>query len=158
MKRRDNGKQTSLDTLIGANTVIEGLIYSERSVSVEGKVRGRIEAKGEVIVGRQGKLEADITADNVVVGGYVAGNITAHGRMDMTATGRVTGDIEATRITIEEGGGVNGLCRMLGEAEIGELQVKRLLPVEAETGPEFDSDLEEKKPDKERRRFALNRR
>ena len=71
MKRNKNkrDKDLSLDTLIGPNTVFEGSIQSERSVCVEGSIRGRIEAKGEVVVGREGKVEADIYAASIVVGG-----------------------------------------------------------------------------------------
>ena len=59
MKKNKKEKSLSLDTLIGANTVFEGSIQSERSVCVEGSIRGRIEAKGEVVVGRQGQVRED---------------------------------------------------------------------------------------------------
>jgi len=110
-------KSLSLDTLIGANTVFEGSILSERSVCVEGSIRGRIETKGEVVVGRQGKVEADIYADSVMVGGQIIGNINARSRLEITATGRVTGDIEATKITVAEGGIVDGSFKMMEAVE-----------------------------------------
>ena len=115
--KNKKGKSFSLDTLIGANTVFEGAIHSDCSVCVEGSVRGRIEAKGEVVVGREGKVEANIYADSVVVGGQIIGNIHARGRLEITATGRVTGDIEATTITVAEGGMVDGMFKMMDGAE-----------------------------------------
>jgi cytoskeletal protein CcmA (bactofilin family) len=108
LNKNKKGKDLSLDTLIGPNTVFEGSIQSDRSVCVEGSIRGRIEAKGEVVVGREGKVEADIYADSIVVGGQVIGNINARSRLEITATGRVTGDVEATTITVAEGGMVDG--------------------------------------------------
>jgi cytoskeletal protein CcmA (bactofilin family) len=118
MKRKDKkGKDLSLDTLIGANTVFEGSIQSDRSVCVEGSIRGRIEAQGEVVVGRQGRVEADIYADSVVVGGQIIGNINARSRLEITSTGRVTGDIEATTITVVEGGLVDGSFKMVEAVE-----------------------------------------
>jgi cytoskeletal protein CcmA (bactofilin family) len=118
MKRRNKkGKNYSLDTLIGAQTAFEGSICSERSVCVEGSVHGRIEAKGEVVIGRDGRVEADVRAESVVVGGRVVGNITARRRLEITTTGRVIGDIEATTITVAEGGMVDGLCKMIHTAE-----------------------------------------
>jgi cytoskeletal protein CcmA (bactofilin family) len=117
VKKNKKEKSLSLDTLIGANTVFEGSIQSERSVCVEGSIRGRIEAKGEVVVGREGKVEADIYADSVVVGGQIIGNINARRRMEITATGRVTGDIEATKITVAEGGMVDGSFKMMEAVE-----------------------------------------
>jgi cytoskeletal protein CcmA (bactofilin family) len=118
MKRKDKkGKDLSLDTLIGANTVYEGSIQSDRSVCVEGSIRGRIEAQGEVVVGRQGRVEADIYADSVVVGGLIIGNINARSHLEITSTGRVTGDIEATTITVVEGGLVDGSFKMVEAVE-----------------------------------------
>ena len=127
MKRKRSGTDSRLDTFIGANTVLEGRIYSERSVSVEGSVRGRIDAKGEVVIGRQGKVEANINADLVVVGGHVVGNIVARRRLEMTPTGQVTGDIEATKIAVAQGGTVNGSFKMLEECEAQHPQVEKLL-------------------------------
>ena len=123
-------KSLSLDTLIGANTVFEGSILSERSVCVEGSIRGRIEAKGEVVVGRQGKVEADIYADSVMVGGQIIGNINARSRLEITATGRVTGDIEATRITVAEGGIVDGSFKMMEAVESAYPQLESGLSIE----------------------------
>jgi cytoskeletal protein CcmA (bactofilin family) len=120
----------SLDTLIGANTVFEGSIQSERSVCVEGSIRGRIEAKGEVVVGRQGEVEADIYADSVVVGGRIIGNINARSRLEITATGRVTGDIEATKITVAEGGMVDGSFKMMEAVESAYPQLESGLSIE----------------------------
>ncbi|MCG6916784.1 MAG: polymer-forming cytoskeletal protein [Deltaproteobacteria bacterium] len=113
LNKNKKGKDLSLDTLIGPNTLFEGSIQSDRSVCVEGSIRGRIEAKGEVVVGREGKVEADIYADSIVVGGQVIGNINARSRLEITATGRVTGDVEATTITVAEGGMVDGSFKMM---------------------------------------------
>jgi cytoskeletal protein CcmA (bactofilin family) len=113
INKNKRGKDLSLDTLIGPNTVFEGSIQSARSVCVEGSIRGRIEAKGEVVIGREGRVEADIYADSIVVGGQVIGNINARSRLEITPTGRVTGDIEATTITVAEGGMVDGSFKMM---------------------------------------------
>ena len=132
MKRKNSKKEKSLslDTLIGANTYFEGSIHSERSVCVEGNVRGRIEAKGEVVVGRLGKVEADIYADSVVVGGNIIGNINARSRLEITATGRVTGDIEANTITVAEGGMVDGSFKMMEAVESAYPQLEDNLSLE----------------------------
>lgn len=117
INKNKKDKDLSLDTLIGPNTVFEGSIQSDRSVCVEGSIRGRIEAKGEVVVGREGKVEADIYADSIVVGGQVIGNINARSRLEITPTGRVTGDIEATTISVAEGGMVDGSFKMMEATE-----------------------------------------
>jgi len=120
----------ALDTLIGANTIFEGSIYSERSVCVEGTVRGKIEAKGEVMVGRRGRVEADVLAESVVVGGHIIGTVRAEKRLEITATGRVSGNIEAGRIAVADGGVLEGFCRMLGREEVQCPQLEQRLAIE----------------------------
>jgi cytoskeletal protein CcmA (bactofilin family) len=140
--RKERAATLTLDTLIGANTVFEGFIRSERSLCVEGSVRGRIEAKGEVVVGRDGKVEADIQADCVVVGGQVVGNITVQRRLEITATGRVTGDIEARSMSIAEGGVLDGFCKMLERVETPYRQLEQGPAVEGSHPLELDTPAE----------------
>lgn len=104
-----------IDAMIGVNSYFEGTFYSERSVCVEGKVRGRIESKGCVILGENGKVEGDILSSSVVVGGEIVGNIVATSQLEVSSTGKVKGDVVAPSFVINEGGIVDGLCRMLGE-------------------------------------------
>ena len=137
--RNRKGKSLSLDTLIGANTVFEGAIYSDCSVCVEGSIRGRIEAKGELVVGREGKVEADIYADSVVVGGQITGNVHARSRLEITPTGRVTGDIEATTITVAEGGMVDGMFKMMDGAESAYPQLENKLALNENDQVEIES-------------------
>jgi cytoskeletal protein CcmA (bactofilin family) len=140
--RKERAGNLSLDTLIGANTVFEGFIHSERSLCVEGNVRGRIEAKGEVVVGRDGKVEADIQANSVVVGGQIVGNVIAHQRLEITATGRVTGDIEARSMSIAEGGVLDGFCKMLERVETPYRQLEQGPAVEGNHPLELDTPAE----------------
>ena len=128
MKRRRKGTTGSVDTLIGANSVLEGTIHTDGNLYVEGCVRGSIEAKGEVVVGHEGKIEADIEADSVVVGGQIVGNIHARHLLEITASGRVTGDIEAIKITVREGGVVDGMFRMMEKIAGEHSGTRELLP------------------------------
>jgi cytoskeletal protein CcmA (bactofilin family) len=129
--RKEKSNNLSLDTLIGTNTVFEGCISTEHSLCVEGSVRGRIEAKGEVVVGREGRIEADIQADSIVVGGEIIGNVVAFRRIEITSTGRVTGDIEAQSMTIAEGGVLDGFCKMLERVETPYRQIEQKAATEA---------------------------
>jgi cytoskeletal protein CcmA (bactofilin family) len=137
--KNKKGKSFSLDTLIGANTFFEGSIHSDCSVCVEGSIRGRVEAKGEVVVGREGKVEADVFADSVVVGGQIIGNIHALSRLEITATGRVTGDIEAATITVAEGGMVDGVFRMMDGTQAAYPQLENRLSTNESDQSEIQS-------------------
>jgi cytoskeletal protein CcmA (bactofilin family) len=118
MKWKENRKSSPMDTLIGAGTVFEGDIMSDRSIAIEGRVKGRIMAKGDVVVGSEAVVEAEIATENIEVYGHILGNIKAYGRLEVGATGRITGDITAKALAIKEGGNVNGIIRMADENQV----------------------------------------
>jgi cytoskeletal protein CcmA (bactofilin family) len=120
-----------MDTFIGTNTALEGSIQTDRSLTVEGRVEGRIEAKDQVVIGNEGKIEADIYATSVVVGGQINGNVNARGRVEITATGRVTGDISSPTATIAAGGRVDGLLKMQQEVAPEHTDLHRLIAINA---------------------------
>ena len=105
----------NLDTIIGSKTVFEGVLLSNESVCVEGTVKGKIECKGNIVVGSGGKVKADIIAENAVIGGQVQGNIKVKRKLEITSTGRVKGDIETSSLTIGEGVVFEGSCHMVGD-------------------------------------------
>jgi cytoskeletal protein CcmA (bactofilin family) len=123
MKWKENRKSVPMDTLIGLGTVFEGDIMSDRSIAIEGKVKGRIMAKGDVVVGSEAIVEAEIATENIEVYGHVIGNIRACSRLEVGATGKITGDVTAKALAIKDGGNVNGAIRM---AEENQLPVQQL--------------------------------
>jgi cytoskeletal protein CcmA (bactofilin family) len=90
---------------------------SEGSVRIEGSLIGKMEAKGKVIVGNHGNVQADIRADSVVAAGHIVGNVNAHSRLEIAATGRVIGDVETPAICFDRGGELDGFCRMVQGSE-----------------------------------------
>jgi cytoskeletal protein CcmA (bactofilin family) len=135
MKRKRNGESSKLDTLIGPNTTLKGSLKTEGSLTVEGRIHGDVEAKGEIVVGGSGKIEADILADSVKVGGHIVGEISACRRLEITETERMTGDVNAASITVKEGGKLDGSLRMKVDDSFrmnGETAKLDLLPLEAE--------------------------
>jgi cytoskeletal protein CcmA (bactofilin family) len=133
MKWRDDWKASPMDTLIDPGTVFEGDIQSEGGIAVEGTVKGRIVAKGEVMVKCYATVEAEIVAGTIRIEGCVTGNVTAYGRLEVGATGRITGDVETKAIGMKEGGTVNGIIRMQAE---NLAPMKQLPP----PGAQHDSD------------------
>jgi cytoskeletal protein CcmA (bactofilin family) len=54
-------------------------------------------------VGRNGQIQANINAKELVVLGKVKGNITASDRVDIRNEGSLAGDVICQRISIEDG-------------------------------------------------------
>ena len=60
-----------VDTIIGKGTVFQGTINANGTVRIEGEYKGEIRAKGDVIIGNDGRVEATVEARNVVVAGQM---------------------------------------------------------------------------------------
>ncbi|AEF17672.1 MULTISPECIES: bactofilin family protein [Thermoanaerobacterium] len=106
-----------IDTIIGKNTKIEGNISSQGTMRIDGLVTGKVEVEGNLIVGENSKIEADVKADNISVSGEIVGNLTIKNQVQITSTGKVYGDIEVQNLIIDEGAIFDGKCKMNKKAE-----------------------------------------
>ena len=89
---------------IGKSLVIKGEVTGSESLYIDGRVEGSINLNGHrVTVGRNGVVNANINAREVVVQGKLKGNITASDRVDIRNEGSLSGDVIAQRISIEDG-------------------------------------------------------
>jgi cytoskeletal protein CcmA (bactofilin family) len=89
---------------IGKSLVIKGEVTGSESLYIDGRVEGAINLSGNrVTVGRNGQVQANLNAREVVILGKVKGNVTASDRVDIRNEGSLTGDVICQRICIEEG-------------------------------------------------------
>ena len=89
---------------IGKSLVIKGEVTGSESLYIDGRVEGSINLSGNrVTIGRNGVVNANINAREIVVTGKVRGNLTASDRVDIRNEGSLTGDVVAQRISIEDG-------------------------------------------------------
>ena len=96
---------SSLDqATIGKSLVIKGELSGSEALYIDGRVEGMINlSNNRVTVGRNGVVNANISAREIVVMGKVKGNLTAQDRVDIRADGSLTGDVIAQRVSIEDG-------------------------------------------------------
>jgi len=91
-------------TIIGAGAKLEGTVVSAGSLRVDGQVKGKISAEGDVMLAPQSQVDADIKAQNVSVAGRFKGSLQVRGRAELNRGGRVEGTITSKTLVIEEGG------------------------------------------------------
>ncbi|MBE0689637.1 MAG: polymer-forming cytoskeletal protein, partial [Anaerolineae bacterium] len=101
------------ETVLGANSVIEGVLRSNANVRLDGTFAGTLEITGNVLVGETARINADVNAKNISIAGAVRGNITGK-KVQLLRTGRIWGDIRATALTTEEGAFIDGKITMVG--------------------------------------------
>jgi cytoskeletal protein CcmA (bactofilin family) len=89
--------------ILSTDVEIKGTVKFTNDLVVDGKIEGEINSDGNLTVGENARIKAEIKTATVVVYGKVHGNITATERVELKATGEVVGDIKAKTLAIEAG-------------------------------------------------------
>jgi cytoskeletal protein CcmA (bactofilin family) len=90
-------------TVLGRGAQLEGTLVSVESIRIDGQAKGRIAARGDVILSSHSHVEADIQAQNVVTGGKFKGSITARTMTEVAEGGRAEGTIRSKALVVREG-------------------------------------------------------
>ncbi len=112
------GAAAKIETVIGPTANFKGTVQSDGGLRVDGIFEGNIQIAGNLIIGENGKVVADVAAQNVSVAGAFKGTIKAAGRLEILSTGRVWGDISVASFLIDEGGFFRGQSVMPGEPDM----------------------------------------
>ncbi len=114
-----NGQGVPL-SILARGVRLTGTLETSGVVRVEGEVSGDLRVKGgQVLVAAGGVVEGDVEAALTVVAGEVRGHIVAEELVELKTGGAVHGDITTPRISVEDGGAVNGTLRMTGARQQG---------------------------------------
>ena len=98
---------------IGKSVYIKGELSGDEDLTIEGRVEGKIELKAHnLVIGPNGRINAEVFAKNVTVIGSVVGNISGSDIVEIRASGSVVGDIKSPRISIADGAHFKGSVDM----------------------------------------------
>lgn len=102
-----------MNSIIGKGCKIDGTIeITDGTLRIDGEFEGTVNCPGTLIIGKGGKVKANVTVRNAVVGGTVIGNIDAKEKIELQAGSHLEGDIKTTRLVIDEGVFFEGNCKM----------------------------------------------
>jgi cytoskeletal protein CcmA (bactofilin family) len=105
------GGETTL-SIISAGTTITGDIECGGVLKVEGRIDGAVRLAKQVMLAKDGAINGDVTAQEIVVGGVIDGNVSSGDRLELQPTAVVNGDITTKSIIVMEGARINGSVRM----------------------------------------------
>ena len=117
----NNVSDTPSLNLIGAGTIIEGDITTNRDMRIDGTVTGSINVKGKLVVGPSGSIDGEIICQNADIQGTTKGKITVSELLSLKSTAKLTGDIVTNKVAIEPGATFTGSCSM-GNGQIKEVK------------------------------------
>jgi len=114
-------KREQVITFLGKGTEFEGKLTFHGTIRIDGHFKGEITAGGNLIVGEEGLVEADVQVGYIDISGEVHGNIVAEQRVEIRAPGKVFGDIQAPSVVIGEGVIFEGKTQMYQAKQIAEV-------------------------------------
>jgi cytoskeletal protein CcmA (bactofilin family) len=107
-------KEGNLSGFVGSGTVVTGEANFKAMMRVDGQLSGRITStSGTLIVGANGKVDANIEVAVAMIHGTVNGDIIASQRLELGRAAKLTGNIQTTSLMIEPGATFEGSCKMI---------------------------------------------
>jgi cytoskeletal protein CcmA (bactofilin family) len=89
--------------VLSSDVEIKGTVKFANDLVVDGKIEGEISSEGNLTVGENARIKAEVKTATVVVYGKVHGNLTCTDRVELKASAEVVGDIKAKTLSIEAG-------------------------------------------------------
>ena len=107
-------KEGTLSGFVGGGTVVTGEANFKAMMRVDGHLSGRVSSSsGTLIVGANGKVDANIEVAVAVIHGTINGDIIATQRLELGRAAKVNGNIQTPSLIIEQGAMFEGSCKML---------------------------------------------
>jgi cytoskeletal protein CcmA (bactofilin family) len=89
--------------------VIRGSFSAESSGQVAGTVNGDVLVKGKIVILKDGIVNGDISADEIVIYGRLAGDVRSCSKMVIHSGAFIFGNITATEIHTDKNAVIEGL-------------------------------------------------
>ncbi len=123
MFKQKRRREQPINTLIGAETRVQGDIEFTGGCLIEGFVKGNVRCwkdDGAMLnISERGCVEGTVVVPNIVLNGTVRGDVAASGRVELGAKARVVGNVRYGLIEMAIGAAVNGKLIHASEAAAG---------------------------------------
>jgi cytoskeletal protein CcmA (bactofilin family) len=107
-------KEGNLSGFVGGGTLVTGEANFKALMRVDGHLSGRVtSSSGTLIVGANGKVDANIEVAIAIVHGTVNGDIIATQRLELGRAAKLNGNIQTPSLIIEQGALFEGSCKMI---------------------------------------------
>jgi cytoskeletal protein CcmA (bactofilin family) len=99
-------------SLLGEGAELNGEISFTNGLRVDGVVKGKVQSEAALVIGRTGKVDAEVNVKKISINGEFHGVIRASDRVEIYKDGKVFGDIFSPCLIIEAGAIFEGRCNM----------------------------------------------
>jgi len=139
-------KEGTLSGFVGGGTVVTGEANFKAMMRIDGHMSGRVNSSsGTLIVGANGKVDANIEVAVAIIHGTINGDIIATQRLELGRAAKVNGNIQTPSLVIEQGAMFEGSCQMVQMTAAADkvkkekrddqpLDTSRMKPIPADAG------------------------
>ena len=92
-------------------TKMEGDLSFKGAFHIDGYFKGKINSESVLIIGDNGKVEADVEVGHLIINGEIKGTVQAKERIEIHSTGRVIGTVITPTLVVEEGAFLETTCQ-----------------------------------------------
>lgn len=112
LKKKASVPANQIDTLIGAQVVIQGDFHFSGGLYVEGRIIGKLIAedgqKAVLTLAENGSVEGEVRAPVMVINGRVTGNLHASERIELGSKARIDGNVHYKVVEMAAGSVLTG--------------------------------------------------
>ena len=117
--KKSNKIDSRIDTLIGADTRVEGNVYFSGGLRIDGAVRGNVseptDTPSTLILSEHGSVEGAVAAAKIVLNGKVVGPVKAGQFIELQSKARIIGDLHYKSLEMHTGAVIEGRLIYIGE-------------------------------------------
>jgi cytoskeletal protein CcmA (bactofilin family) len=128
MKEKDRKREYDEQKITGffdKDTEFKGDLSFKGSFRIDGYFKGTIVSDSMLVIGEQGKVEADVRAGYVVINGEIKGTIRAEDKVEIHNRGRVFGSIITPKLIVDEGAYLEANCQAGEQAATATLETEK---------------------------------
>jgi cytoskeletal protein CcmA (bactofilin family) len=120
--KKANKIDNRIDTLVGAETRIEGDMHFNGGLRVDGAIRGSVSEQNgtpsTLIISEHGRVEGAVTAAKIVLNGKVIGPVKSSHFVELQTKARITGDLYYKSLEMHTGAVIEGKLIYLGDGVV----------------------------------------
>ncbi|HEY0847362.1 MAG TPA: polymer-forming cytoskeletal protein [Noviherbaspirillum sp.] len=120
--------KSTIDSLIGISTNIEGNVRFQGGLRIDGHVKGNVIAEGDepsmLVISEHAKVEGEVRVAHLVVNGEILGPVHSSELLELQPKARITGDVHYKALEMHGGALVSG---KLTHDQVGEPVLKLAL-------------------------------
>jgi len=98
--------------MLDKDSEVNGKLSFSGPARIDGKLRGEVRASALLVIGESGRVDGTVHAASLVILGRVEGRVLDAERVEIGPRGVLRGAIETRALVVQEGGVLDGDCKV----------------------------------------------